>query len=361
MADHGERNKPLLNTEYGILNDIGGSAQVNQFLTSTFDYMFNATDDATGYPADKNRLVQGWLWYSLNDNQSYFQYGTLFNTSYQLTTVGNGWKNYLSTHPIASQPQRNLLAVNLRAQPNPAIVPPGQTATITLRADIANSGNITTSTGNNILVRFWNGTPNQPGSTIIGSQTVADIPGCGRHVTTQVTWPRPAGEHTWYVQVVPISGETTTADNIASSTVSVYEALPKADLAVSKLVNNPRPYTGQRINYTVTVRNNGPDDVTAVKVNDLLPAGLTFKSYTATRGNYYTSGIWEVGDLPKLASAILVIHAAVNNGQGGKTITNTAQASSAAGQDSVPANNSGSVKIVPIESKILYLPHIQKR
>jgi hypothetical protein len=230
MAAHGERDKPLINTECGILyRSLGGqqitSAQVNNYMNQLFDYALAATDDQIGYPADENRLLQGWFWYSLND--SYWN-GNLFNPStHALTTVGTNWRNYVSNpaHPLASQPRRNLLVTNLRVRPDPVFVLPGETQTVTLRADVANSGNTRTTSGDNILVRFWDGIPNTPGSSLIASRVLDDIPGCGRFVTVAVEWPvTSAGDYPWYVEAVPIPGEVRTSDNVAADTLTVVEA-----------------------------------------------------------------------------------------------------------------------------------------
>lgn len=210
MAVHGERKKPLLNTEFGILMDLDNTLVIN-FLKNTFDYMFTAANSATGYPYDENRLLQGWLWYSLNDNTTYFQEGTLFDSNRVLTSVGNEWKNYVSdpNKPLASQPQRNLLVANLRVEPHPG--------SVTLMADVANSGNTQTVTNNNIVVRFWDGPPNWSSSSLIGTQTLADLPGCGGYTTASINWPNPpVGDQTWYVEVVPIANEINTGDNVAS-------------------------------------------------------------------------------------------------------------------------------------------------
>jgi hypothetical protein len=224
MADHGERDKPLINTECGILyNDIT-SQQVRDYMNELFDYALAATDDEIGFPADENRLLQGWFWYSLND--SYWN-GNLFNPStHALTTVGTNWRNYVSDpgNPLASQPQQNLRVINLRASPNPVFVPPGETLTVTLQADIANSGNTSTTTGDNIVVKFWDGIPNTPGSNLIASRVLDDIPGCGRFVTVEVEWPdRGAGEYPWFVEAVPIPGEVNTSDNVAEGTITAVE------------------------------------------------------------------------------------------------------------------------------------------
>jgi hypothetical protein len=227
MAAHGERNKPLINTEYGILyKSLSGyeisAAQVNDYLTSTLDYMLTATDDDIGFPADENRLVQSWFWYSLNDG---YWNGNLFNPNTKaLTEFGITWKNYVSDseNPLASQPQQNLLVTNPRAGQDSYLVSPSGSATVTLRVDVANSGNIKTTTGNNIVVNFWDGFPNAPSSNLIASRTLDDIPGCGGFTAVEIEWPdRSVGKHTWYAQAVLIAGETNPNDNITGGVVSV--------------------------------------------------------------------------------------------------------------------------------------------
>jgi len=70
MQLRGYRDRPLIITEYGILmpEEYGYDYdRVRQFLVTTSNWLTSATDPNTGYPADGNRLVQGWAWYSLND------------------------------------------------------------------------------------------------------------------------------------------------------------------------------------------------------------------------------------------------------------------------------------------------------
>lgn len=226
MAEHGERNKPLINTEYGVLyRSLNGvsitTQQVQNYLTGSFDYLLSQKDNVIGYPADENRLVQHWVWYSLND--AYWN-GTLFNpTTFALTSYGTTWKSYVSSaaHPLASIPQQNLLATNLRATPLSAL--PGEDVTVTLRADIANSGNSATETGDAISVSFWNGYPGEAGSVKIGSAVILeDIPGCGSYTTVEMNWPgRSTGTYNWYVKIEPITGEINEADNIRGSVLTI--------------------------------------------------------------------------------------------------------------------------------------------
>jgi hypothetical protein len=231
MAEHGEQDKPLLISEYGILFPewTGISTDdIKAFMVSSFDYLFTAQDEDIGYPADENRLVQGWIWFSLNEGV-YWPAGKLFDpTTKSLTEVGNHWKDYVSdpANPLASLPQRNLLVTNLRATPNPVPVPPGGSRSVTLRVDVANSGNTKTATGDNIVVNFWDGVPDAPGSNIIASATIEDVPGCGLFRTTvEAEWQIGSpGDHTWYAEVEPFAEEPTTSDNIDSDVVSAFES-----------------------------------------------------------------------------------------------------------------------------------------
>jgi uncharacterized repeat protein (TIGR01451 family) len=353
MAAHGERNKPLLNTEYGILySERNGfvitPAQVNAYLTASLDYLLTATDAQIGYPLDENRLVQGWFWYSLNDDG---WNGNLFDPDTKaLTTFGATWKNYVSdpAHSLASRPQHNLAVANLGATPNPAVVSPGQATTVTLLAEVSNSGNSRTATGNDIQVSFWDGHPANPASTQIGAtQIIDDLPGCSGFAAVKVDWPgRTAGDHVWYARVEPTTGDTDVSDNIAGSLVSVVEVTPVADLGLTKTVDDGAPYTGQSVRYRVALTNHGPDAAFNIVVNDPLPAGLTFNSYVATQGTYFSAGPWAVGTLASGVPAVLTITATVDAGQGGRLIANSA-AFTAGVEDRNPSNNVARIDMIP--------------
>ena len=75
MAARGQREKPLIISEYGVLmpsawfdalGEPGGDERVCTFMERTFDYLLAAADRAIGYPFDDCRLVQRWLWFSLD-------------------------------------------------------------------------------------------------------------------------------------------------------------------------------------------------------------------------------------------------------------------------------------------------------
>jgi hypothetical protein len=97
MAQRGYGDKELIVSEYGVLmyEDYGfGYERVRDFMLGSFDMMLNTTDAELGLPADGNRLVQRWCWYSLAD--VYYPSGNLADLdSGELTPLGRDFKAYL--------------------------------------------------------------------------------------------------------------------------------------------------------------------------------------------------------------------------------------------------------------------------
>jgi len=100
MKDRGEREKPLIVTEYGIVmpSEYGFSHErVRDFMYATFDFLMTATDPDLGYPPDDDRLVQRWCWYSLSD--TVYPTGNLFDPSTgQITPLGLAYGSYVVSH-----------------------------------------------------------------------------------------------------------------------------------------------------------------------------------------------------------------------------------------------------------------------
>lgn len=88
---------------------------------------------------------------------------------------------------------------------------------------------------------------------------------------------------------------------------------PHAHVDITKTVNNSTPKFGSTIIFTVTAKNNGPNDASGVQVVDNLPTGLVFVSYLSSQGIYDpNTGIWDVGTLLNNTNATLNITALVN-------------------------------------------------
>jgi hypothetical protein len=98
MAERGLRDKPLIVTEYGILMPASYGFPpevVSDFLVNTFDFFLTARDPELGYPADDNRLVQAFNWFSIADTT--YPTSNLFDPGTRnVSPVGETFKAYVS-------------------------------------------------------------------------------------------------------------------------------------------------------------------------------------------------------------------------------------------------------------------------
>jgi uncharacterized repeat protein (TIGR01451 family) len=132
-----------------------------------------------------------------------------------------------------------------------------------------------------------------------------------------------------------VNNGNTSEDDYASVTVTPQAA----DLSLNKTVNNATPNVGDNVTFTITLTNGGPSTATGVQVTDLLPAGLSFVSSTASQGSYDNgTGVWTVGSVANGASPTLTITATVTT-SGAKTNTAQVTASGVFDPDSTPNNN----------------------
>src|SRR5262249_29476857 len=82
-------------------------------------------------------------------------------------------------------------------------------------------------------------------------------------------------------------------NNIASA----VETPLSADLAVGKMVDNPHPVVGTNVNYTLIVRNLGPDTAVNVVMADSFPPGAltVVGTLNLSQGTFDpVTGIWNV-------------------------------------------------------------------
>jgi uncharacterized repeat protein (TIGR01451 family) len=99
-----------------------------------------------------------------------------------------------------------------------------------------------------------------------------------------------------------------------------------ADLDVTQSVDQPSVNVGDTVQYTVTVRNNGPQTATGIALTDDLPAGLSILSITPAQGTCGTGDPFAcaLGSLASGAQTTVVISARVTAADG--TFPNTASA-----------------------------------
>ena len=166
MRDRGQRDKPLIISEYGVLMpiELGLSAErVNVFMDATFDYFLTARDDVTGYPADENRLVQRWLWWSLN-NQPWNpdtgagSNGALFDHRHLdypgiLTVYGENFKAY--TESLVGCTLRGTVVLQRPSRPAPD---PSWSVRLTIAVGAAQYDVMTDASGHFTLANLAPGT-----------------------------------------------------------------------------------------------------------------------------------------------------------------------------------------------------------
>lgn len=211
MADRGYRDKPLLVTEYGILlSPLHGFSYeiVRDFMLASFDFFLTATDAATGYSADENRLVQAWSWFSLNyppydlETEKGHNGNLVEPDAGTLLPLGQDYGDYIAA--LAQPPGVSLGFSALHLTPPTVIITPtalittaadatpalgvsqGVTTTFTLTATLANEGTVAAC---NLTLYLYHQDP-QGRQTRLATQTVARLTptAAGSSQTLSFTW-----------------------------------------------------------------------------------------------------------------------------------------------------------------------------
>ena len=110
---------------------------------------------------------------------------------------------------------------------------------------------------------------------------------------------------------------------------------PAVDLEVKKSVNDTNPDFKNQVKWTLTVKNNGPDDAHKVKLTDKLPKSLIWVSDDSLGKYDPITGIWDIGSLKNGKSVKLSIVSQVD--QTGNITNNVSVTSKEF--DYNPANN----------------------
>ena len=145
-----------------------------------------------------------------------------------------------------------------------------------------------------------------------------------------------------------------TANNQPSAT---FEVGNKADLEVSGSVSvGSGPASseviatvGQTLRYTITVKNNGPNDAFGVTVKDAIKpallASLQSVSITGPGSLDSSSGVWSVGNVPAGETRTLVITGTVASRSTRSVYTTTANVTLTEPSDLVPGNDRTSLSV----------------
>ena len=95
-----------------------------------------------------------------------------------------------------------------------------------------------------------------------------------------------------FINIVNVTGNEYDYNNSNNQANKSVNVAPAIDLEISKKVSNTYPNYNDLVKWTLTVRNNGPDKANSIEITDILPNGLEFISYNATKG-FYSDGFWK--------------------------------------------------------------------
>lgn len=251
MRDHGERHKPLIVSEYGILfpEELGYPyPRVRDFMLATFHYFFSATDPTIGYPADGGRLVQQWAWYSLDDRS--FEWGTTWSAladpvTKDLLPLGEEFGTYAAARWVDYV---DLVPTGLDLAPTAPWFY-GEGVTLVLTATVENRGNVPLE--RTFRVRWYDGNPDQGGPSI-GVAAVEGLPvryGGARQASV-AWWVRVEGPRELFFRVDPANAitESDEANNTLAQRIEVNLALEGVEALP------PRPVAGSGGTAAVTLR-----------------------------------------------------------------------------------------------------------
>ena len=131
-----------------------------------------------------------------------------------------------------------------------------------------------------------------------------------------------------------------TANNSASTTATVVNNSPSADLSVS--VSGPSSANeGNNVTYSITVTNGGPNSATGVTLTDTLPGLTNYLSASTSQGTFTNSGgtvTFTIGNMASGATVTATVSGqATEDGSSSDTASVTATT-----QDANTSNNSAS-------------------
>ncbi|MCA9979723.1 MAG: hypothetical protein KDD89_02785 [Anaerolineales bacterium] len=209
MKNKGEQNKPLIISEYsilapynpadGFLQDENGNSfvpeRVVQFLQATYGYLEGAADPELGYPADNNRLVQQWMWYTtIEENPDYVGSSSAFVNPFSLTLnqIGAAHRDWVAARPLAT----NLIMDRVDGGAG-VVKPPGVTGSASIYVRVRNNGNTLTTSNTAVFIR------DADGNNLGTAQVAPGVGGCGMDTGTAVFTINnlPPGFHTFTAHI----------------------------------------------------------------------------------------------------------------------------------------------------------------
>ncbi|WP_029986304.1 PKD-like domain-containing protein, partial [Pedobacter jeongneungensis] len=158
----------------------------------------------------------------------------------------------------------------------------------------------------------------------------------------------------------PVSGTYTVTSQldcgISAQSLPVTVALCNIDLIAGKTVSDATPGIGSTVDFTITVKNSdiasgtvtGTGNAIGVSAKDILPAGFSYVSYTASTGTSYnpSTGLWSIGGMAAGETKTLVISAKVVSSSVTNAYKNTVTVTGPQNDPNL-TNNTASASVTP--------------
>jgi uncharacterized repeat protein (TIGR01451 family) len=138
-----------------------------------------------------------------------------------------------------------------------------------------------------------------------------------------------------------VTSVETDSNNANNSSTANTTVTPVADLRITKTDSADPVIAGGTMSYTLTVVNDGPSGATNVVVTDVLPAGLTFSSATASQGSVTNNAgtvTANLGNMANGATATITINVNVSPTATGN-LSNTATVAATETDDDTTNNS----------------------
>ncbi|MFD1294656.1 Ig-like domain-containing protein, partial [Lutibacter holmesii] len=154
------------------------------------------------------------------------------------------------------------------------------------------------------------------------------------------------------VDSVPNNDDATEDDFDCAEIVLLQEL----DLSIEKTVvdNNFEPRINDEVTFEIRLTNNGVINATSVQVEDVLPTGYSFITYSSTTGTYdEETGLWNVIEVEPGKTEVLLVATVVNeigDYLNCATITNIDQI------DTDSTNDSSCIELDPLPEIVLNIP-----
>ncbi len=144
-----------------------------------------------------------------------------------------------------------------------------------------------------------------------------------------------------------LSSDTPDPDMSNNSTSTNFTIGNTADLSMTKTADKETAFAGDRLTYTLAVRNSGPDNATNVVLSDDLPTVLLTPEFSVDNGATWQtwSSPYTIGTVPAGTTATVLIRGTINPSASTAqlaSITNIGSVSSDT-PDHNPDNNTGTV------------------